>query len=235
MTEKVEIWKTYKIELQVDGQFGGQIPRSEDEIRAMLEHRMPGKKPEDARPIDELVGEVTSQVDVQDPEDDNYVPGWSTFKHDAEGKLQYEGRCIRGHLKDCALQVKEFYPEIKNFRSKVVNRLYVANDLIPLTSSELVPFTEPEGTETRYIQVMTRQGPRSAIKYIDYILDPYLTFNIKLLNDTRDPKKVKDIITIEHIKSILEYGSIHGMGAERSQGWGRYTISNITEITGLPF
>ena len=226
MSDGVTVWQEYIIGLQINGQFGGQIPRSEDEIRAMLEHRMPGRKPEDARPIDELVEEVASQVDIQDTEDEDYVPGWSTFKHSAlDGQLQYEGRCIRGHLKDCALQVKDLYPEVKNFRSKVVNKLYVADTFIPLTKGGTDPFYKADGTETRYIQVMTRQGPRSAIKYIDYINDPYLEFRVKLL--------VNKEITIEHIKTILEYGSVHGMGAERSQGWGRYTVGNITDITDL--
>ena len=69
---------------------------------------------------------------------------------------------------------------------------------------------------------MTRQGPRSAIKYIDYVNSPFFEFNIKLMND--------GIISMKHIESILQYGSVHGMGAERSQGWGRYSVAGITEL-----
>jgi len=29
---------------------------------------------------------------------------------------------------------------------------------------------------------------------------------------------------------MLAYGSTHGLGAERSQGWGRYSVTGITEI-----
>jgi hypothetical protein len=37
------------------------------------------------------------------------------------------------------------------------------------------------------------------------------------------------IITEDILKAIFEYGSIHGLGQERSQGWGRYTYE-IKEI-----
>ena len=229
-TDAVKIWNQYRISLQFEGEFGGQIPRSESEIKTMLEHRMPTRKPEGAVPIDELALEVASQVDVQDEDDEEYLPGWSTFKRNQKGALMYEGRCVRGHLKDCALQVKEFFPEIKNFRSKVVNRLYVNDTLIPIKDENGNTLVDIEDTEVRFIQVMTRQGPRSAIKYIDYVTNPAFDVTIKLLNDTRNPKTTRDIITIDHISAILEYGSVHGMGAERSQGWGRYTVTDITEL-----
>ena len=219
--EEIRIWNTYRVGLQFDGEFGGQIPRSEKEIRKMLEHRMPGRKPEGAVPIEELVEQVATETPVQDEESEDYVPGWSTFKRSTDGNLLYEGRCVRGHLKDCALQVAGFFPAIKAFRAKVVNSLYVVNKTMPLLGSSLNVISEIHDTEQRFIQVMTRQGPRSAIKYIDYILDPYLEFDIKLRADK--------VIEISHIESILEYGSLHGMGAERSQGWGRYTVERITE------
>jgi len=220
--KKEAIWKIYKLGFQIDGLFGGQLPRSETEIRAMLEHRMPTKKPEDAIPVEELVDKVVSQVDVQDEDDDDYIPSWSTFKHNVTNTLVYEGRSVRGHLKDCALQVQNFHKDVKNFRSKVVNRLYVMDDLIPLYREDGEPYKEVVDTEVRYIQVMTRQGPRSAIKHIDYVMNPYFEVTIKLLND--------GIINMSHIESILEYGSVHGMGAERSQGWGRYEIKQFVEV-----
>jgi len=48
-----------------------------------------------------------------------------------------------------------------------------------------------------------------------------LTFELKVFND--------GVIAPEILNTIFEYGSIHGMGQERSQGWGRYTF-NITEL-----
>ena len=116
--EAVQIWNRYQITLQMEGEFGASIPKTEKEIKGMLENRMPKNKPDGGQPIEDLIEEVSSQIDTE--EETEF--GWLTFKRDDEGLL-YEGRCIRGHLKDCALAVKDFFPDIKVFRSKVVNRM----------------------------------------------------------------------------------------------------------------
>jgi len=94
-------------------------------------------------------------------------------------------------------------------------KVYVITDVIPLGAQE------PAGTEARYVQVVTRMGPRSTIKYVDYLEQPTLVFDLKVLND--------GVITLDILKTIFDYGSIHGIGQERSQGWGRYTF-DITKI-----
>ena len=115
----------------------------------------------------------------------------------------------------------QLFPDIKVFRSKVVNRMYIEESMIPVYKDD-VRVTEPDEAQQRFIQVMTRQGPRSTIKYVDYVDSPTITFHIRLLND--------GLIDIDHIKTMFEYGATHGMGAERSQGWGRYSVVDIKQI-----
>ena len=206
-------WQRYQVILHMVGWFGASIPRTPNEIRNMLNHRMPTTIPEGAVPMEELAEQVIAEVGA----DEEQPPGWATFKRDAQG-LYYEGRTVRGHLKDCALQVQGFYPAVKNFRAKFVNRVYIQDDKIRLLrEGQLV--TVIDGTETRFIQVMTRQGPRSAIKYLDYVDQPHLTFVVQIMDD--------GVIKLEHLQTVLDYGSMHGMGAERSQGWGRYTVAAV--------
>jgi len=211
------MWLTYRVELQMTGWFAASLPRSKDQIASMLEHRMPLHPPDDFTPIAELVDEISEKVppaeDEGEHEDVKF--GWATFPRNENG-LYYEGRCIRGHLKDCAMQVRAFIkPEVKALKAKVSNKVYVITDVIPLGAEE------PAGTEARFVQVMTRMGPRSTIKYVDYLDKPTLVFNLKVFND--------GVITPEILNYIFEYGSIHGLGQERSQGWGRYTF-NITKV-----
>lgn len=201
------MWKEYIVELTIVGKFAASIPKSREEIGSMLINRMPGKKPKDAIPVEELTDQIATEVDAE-PE-----PGWATFKKNDRG-LYYEGRCIRGHIKDCATQVAAMFPNVKAFKAKVANKVYVVNDYIPLNKNE------PDGYEQRFIQVMTRQGPRSTYKFIDYLQDVTLLFTLRVLND--------DVITEDMLKAIFTYGSVHGLGQERSQGWGRY-VYKITE------
>ena len=214
---KKGMWLRYQVELQMTGRFAASLPRTREEITAMLEQRMPVNPPEDYTPIEELAEEVAAKVAPAEGEEDHEEVkfGWATFPKDDNG-LYYEGRCVRGHLKDCATQVRGFLePEVKALKAKVANKVYVVTDVIPLGAKE------PAGTEARYVQVMTRMGPRSTIKYVEYLEKPELTFELKVFND--------GVITPEILNTIFEYGSIHGMGQERSQGWGRYTF-NITEL-----
>jgi len=212
------MWKQYEVELQMTGMFGASLPRTREEIEKMLEYRMPVKPPEDFVPLDEIVNEVVEKVgaSAERDEEGELKFGWATFPRN-DGGLYYEGRCVRGHIKDCANQVKDVIkPEMKALKAKVANKVYVMTDVIPLGAKE------PAGTMQRFVQVMTRQGPRSTIKYVDYLEKPKLTFRLNVLDD--------GVITDDILNAIFEYGSIHGMGQERSQGWGRYTFT-VSEAT----
>ena len=212
------MWKKYDVELQMTDKFAASLPRTKEAIRQMLEHRMPDAPPENFIPISELAEEVAEVVGAHgegEEEDEELRYGWATFPRN-EGGLYYEGRCIRGHLKDCANQIKDaLKPSVKAMKAKVSNKVYVMTDVIPLGSNE------PVGTEQLFVQVMTPRGPRSSIKYVDYLEKPTLKFRLNVLDD--------GIITEDILKTIFEYGSVHGIGQERSQGWGRYTFT-ITQI-----
>jgi len=199
-----DMWKKYDVKLKMMGQFGASIPKTKEEIVAMLAHRAPTRPPEDATPLPELADQVAEEVGA----DEESLPGWATFKRNGAG-LYYESRCVRGHLKDCAHQIAGMVGDIKNFRAKFVNRVYVETEVIPLGKAE------PDGMEKRFIQVMTRQGPRSTFKFIDYLEKPELRFAVVILEDS--------VIERKHLEMALNYGAIHGLGAERSQGWGRYS------------
>jgi uncharacterized protein YbaR (Trm112 family) len=236
------MWNKYEVELQMPGYFAASLPRTRDEIEKMLEHRMPAKPPEDFIPLDELVDEVAEKVgateEADEEEEEEVKYGWATFPRNEDG-LYYEGRCVRGHLKDCANQVKDvlgrkakmaskgelsqtkdktkaYQDPFKALKSKVANKVYVITDVIPVMVDG-VQVKEIGGTVQRFVQVMTRQGPRSTIKYVDYLEKPVLTFRLNVLDD--------GIITDDILNFIFEYGSVHGMGQERSQGWGRYTFT----------
>jgi len=236
--EDIHMWKKYEVELKMLDKFAASLPKTKEEIQAMLENRMPSKPPENFTPIAELTEEVAEKVATPaegEEEEEELKYGWATFPRNEEG-LYYEGRCIRGHLKDCANQIKDVKPEVRALKAKVANKVYVMTDIIPLLIWEDdKPLKEGEpsptrslrrakeiaGTQQRFVQVMTRQGPRSTIKYVDYLEKPTLKFRLSVLED--------GIITKEILTSIFEYGSIHGLGQERSQGWGRYDFT-ITEV-----
>lgn len=207
------MWRKYEVTLNMTGRFAASLPRAREDIERMLLNRMPVKPPEGHIPIGDLVEKVIEEVGAGEGEQQF---GWATFPKDKDG-LYYEGRCVRGHLKDVANQVKGVVkPEIKALKAKVANRVYVMTDVIPLYNKDGLRLTEPSATEQRFIHVMTPMGERSSIKYIDYVEKPVLRFYLQVLDD--------GVVTDEILKTLFEYGSVHGLGQERSCGYGRYTF-----------
>lgn len=209
------MWNKYEVKLQMTGLFAASLPRTREEIEKMLENRMPAKLPEDFISLEELADEVAEKVGVEEDEEDLKY-GWATFARNDAG-LYYEGRCVRGHIKDCSNQVKgAIQPEVKALKAKVANKVYVMTDVMPLMRNG-EQIREADGTIQRFIQVMTMKGPRSTMKFVDYVEKPELTFQLNVLDD--------GVIEDDILDAIFEYGAVHGLGQERSQGWGRYTYS----------
>jgi hypothetical protein len=117
--------------------------------------------------------------------------------------------------KDGATQVSRFI-DMTAFKSKVANKVYVMTERIRLGKDK------PDGTIQRFVQAITPKGPRSSIKHIDYVVAPRLSFHLKVLDD--------GVITEDHLRLIFEYGAVHGIGQERSQGFGRYTLEVFERI-----
>lgn len=209
------MWTKYAVTLQLTGRFAAGNPKTPKEIEGMVTHRAPTTPPPNATPLEEIITNLEEAVGASE---DNET-GWATFLHDDKG-LYYEGRGVRGHIKDCVAQLQWMFPAIKNIKSKFINRVYVEDERIYLQMPNTQAwFASPTGTETRFIQVITRQGPRSAIKHIDYVECPTLHFTLLIMDDK--------LITEELLRAIFEYGAVHGMGQERSQGWGRYTLQSL--------
>ena len=216
------MWKRYQVEVEFTTNFGASLPRTPDGIRAMLEHRMPSeaafKKIENPVPVAVLAEQVIQEVEASEEE----PPGWATFPHDAQG-IYVEPRTVRGHIKDCALQVAAT-TGITAFKAKVANKVYVVEEPLRLRRADSALITKVDGTITRTIQVMTRQGPRSSLKRVDYVAPPSrLAFVLRVWDDK--------VVGEKELRTIFEYGEVHGMGAERSQHWGNYHLLKLEAMS----
>ncbi len=179
-----------------------------------LNSRKPKQKPEGAKPLEEIEQEVLESIE-EDME--RTTVG---FQGDDKG-LFTRGATIRAHLKDCANQIKDFV-SVKAFRAKVSNRIYIEEYHIYFRKNG-EHIKESDSTFEQPIHAMTPRGPINALKVVQYLEKPILTFTLKLLDDGNKE------VTLENLKKIFEYGSIHGYGGERSMGEGRYTFE-ISEI-----
>lgn len=201
------MWQYAKVEMDFEYRLCGSQPLNKEIVGPWLESRMPKEKPEGGKSIEEIKEEVLASIDgVQD----KITLGFQSN----DGGLFVRSGTIKSHLKDCANQIKDtFKPEIKAFRSKVANKLFIEKYAVELLKSGK-RVIETDGIYDQPVHVMTPQGPRDGLKKIQYIEKPSIVFTMKLLID----KEIKK----EHIYQIFEYGTIHGYGGERGMGEGRY-------------
>lgn len=206
------MWKRYEVELNFTTPFAGSVPKHPKDIEAMLLAREPSdaavkrrmEEGEEITSIPELAEKVEKEVGATE----EVERGYATFKKDDKG-LYFEARCVRSHIKDCANILGQGTLEIKALKAKVANRVYVEPERIYLGRKE------PDGSENRVVHAMTRKGPRSSLKTIDFVDNAKIKFTLKVLED--------GVIDRDILEAIFDYGGTHGMGQERSQGWGQYT------------
>lgn len=232
------MWNKFKVDLKFTGKVMGGIPKDEKMIKSWLEagrmkdvrfEKETGKG-EDLRTLEEIQKECIDNAMIEEDAKEDKV--WVGFLADENGVYAREHQ-LKAHMKDCSNQIKDFKAlgkvkgiskngKVTALKSKVANKVYIESEINYFTRDGK-PITEVDGCHEHGIRIMTLQGERSALKRNDYIEKPDLSFVLKVLDD--------GVITIEALKYIFDYGSVHGMFSERAHGYGKYdyTIEEIEE------
>lgn len=81
--------------------------------------------------------------------------------------------------------------------------------------------TAPDGVDERPIHVQTAQGPRAALKRSDYVEGVEIMFSIWVLKTA--PAETRHIGE-QDLVQILTFSQENGLGADRSQGAGKFDV-----------
>lgn len=266
---KEPLFKNYNVVLQFRGKFASALPTTYKENLAMLLARENKRAKVDGMPSFEAVAagiaasvaqraitderghsvvtltdsEATSLREAaQDKEPEAPIPH-ATFHRNELGQLMYELRCIRGHYKDCALQVGQYIKQDADegdktanaFKAAVANGVFIqdaegndTNLFVLVHEDGVTPYLKPDGlagidsTELFNIHVPTPRGLRSSQKLIDFIERPRMSFTLRVFSGSGK-------VTQERLEMLFTYGGEHGMGQERSGGvWGKYNLVSLT-------
>jgi len=135
------------------------------------------------------------------------------FLRDEEKGLFVEARQIKAGLKKAANVCKKALNFPGYMRARLSERVFIMPNRIFLGRDK------PDGTFVRYVHVVTPKGPRSAKKFCDYVLKPVISFNLFLLDD--------GVITERHLIARFDWLGQEGLGAERSQGEGKFLLKKL--------
>ena len=211
------MWEKYEVTMTFEHRVCGSVPQSKELVPIWIKSRMPKNKPENGMNAEELEQEVLDTM--QQEMEEKTTLGFQQVA----GTLAARGGTIKAHLKDCANQIKDaIKPQIKAFRAKIANKVYVEDYWVQFERDGKT-INQIDGSFEQPVHVMTPMGPRNALKVIGYLEYPMFKFTLMLLPDKE--------ITIDSVKHIFEYGSVHGYGGERGMGEGRYTFE-ITAVEG---
>jgi len=201
--EKI-MWKYYDVTIKMRDKLIGGYPKNPDSEAAMLR----------ARGLEDLIPPAIDPATLSEEDraalkESSLQKSWTGFKSNGIG-VYLESRNVKAMFKECANILKgPALLDVKNFKSKVAERVFIEPYHIALGD-------KPDGTDSRVVHVMTAQGPRTSIKFFDYMEQPEISFTIKVLQD--------GVVKEEHLRTILEYAQDNGLGADRSQNFGQFDL-----------
>jgi len=207
------IFDTYKVTILIKDIVGGR-PATAEMIEKWVAATCKAKTAEErARIVD---ADVQALGDVADDK----AQAHTTVFARVDGGLAIEGRQVKAMLKEAANIIKGRDPvKVKNLRSKVADQVFVSEEYIPLGR------TEPDEYQERPIHVMTAQGPRTSIKRVEMVKGAEVTFTVRR-RQGRDTQSVPEPTLL----AILDYCQTLGLGADRSQGYGTFTVQSVEKV-----
>lgn len=133
------------------------------------------------------------------------------FKRDANG-LYIESRYIKAMLKEC---VNILYAGDRWGKTKKGPRSFLAERVFPNPDHISLGRMEPDGVELFIGHTTGPKGPQSNITYVEYVTGTEIEFTLMV---------ARDAIEVEHWPEIWVLAQENGIGALRSQGFGRFDI-----------
>ena len=205
----------------------GGVPKSEKAIEGWIRTNV-----EDKSKLDQMISDTKEAMKVdelsKEDVDDLAKSAWNGFKQDEHG-IYIEGRQIKSMLKESANVIKNVL-NVSAFKARVAERVFVVEDKVYINNEDDVRFKEPSGFYEGMVHAMTAMGKISALKRVDYVESASITFTLRVLDEklvTKDKKRL-DIPT--YIMHLITHAQENGLGAERSQGNGKFTCDFFGEI-----
>lgn len=204
----------FDVQLQIETLVGG-TPKSEKAVEGWIRTKLSARDEQ----LRAMVTEVMLEAGVEAEEAAAKLAekiGLCGFKSDERG-LYIEGRQVKSMLKEGAGIARaadrltaKWGTTNKGVIGFTAEHIFVVDDRIYLG------VTEPTGVNQRFIHKITRQGAISAFVTEEYISDAKVSFTVESDYDFKEDEWAAIWLTAER----------NGLGASRSQGFGRFTVTS---------
>ena len=211
----------YRVEIEFVKECVGGIPKNENVLEAWVQSRGE-RKGADPKYLKKLIEKIKQEVEAEE----DMEKYWTTFKRDDAG-IYLEDRNVKAMLREAATTLEYFRGKGSTARKQTFQHgLFVKPDKIRFHRDGKV-IREPEATQERAVHITTAMGPRSALKREDVVLPgARMTFEIWVVR----PNGGEAHITKEMLRDWLELGQEIGLGASRSQQFGKFRVVRFERI-----
>ena len=226
-TAKSEHWRTLRVSIQIREWMLAGKPASLDVAEKMLKAR--GLEDQiEALPTDEA-GRAEKAEEV-------VLEGLCEFFR-RPGKLGPDGKegiwFPTNHLK---AGIKENWSvlglrnEIRGSRGAIAEGLFVYAAVPPGTPTDELDWIwlgeAPKGQHTAIAHTMSPKGPVHSLKRHEYVEKVTFSFDVAIARVLLEADKIPD----EKFAAMITHWAEHGMGACRSQGFGKFDILEIKDV-----
>jgi hypothetical protein len=210
------LYDRYRVTLRLRDKICGGMPKNPDLIRSWVEA---GTEHSDERTEAQTKEAIEALVDATTEK------SWNGFPGDDTGGLFIWSRQIKALFKECASMLRvtvEKRGSKQIFQHGFEIKGAVKDDRVYLGRKD------PHGYDEGPIHVQTAQGPRTALKRVDYVLAPELTFEVWVLaTHAAETRHVGET----ELRQMLLFGQENGLGADRSQGRGKFDVVAFERVS----
>jgi len=236
----VNIYTKYKVTMVTANRLLGGWPKHPESELAMLEarHRKGLVKDETVEAARARVQEMSSDDDIEESEKAK-LKSWTGFKAEPD-KIEPEGHGIFLETRQLKAGFKETATVLgltnvhRGVRQILQHSFFIRGcehpDRVYLydkghKEADRKRLVEPDGHEETVAHVIGPQGPRSTIKFHDYV-EPgtYIEFEIWFA-DPKDKRMSEEFLTY-----CMQLAQDNGFGCSRSQGFGRVKFLTVEEL-----
>lgn len=223
MTKKIDdrfnpanLYDHYRVTIAVRDRICGGMPKNPDLIKNWVESTTEFADEKSAELVQENAELIVNAVAEK---------CWNGFPEDPQHGLFIPCRNVKAMLKQSA-QLLGIYKRKRGSKQIMAEGMEVKSIDGNLPNANggariYLGKKAPDGTDEGAIHVMTAQGPRAALRRMDYVTEPTLSFEIWVLKT--DPKEDRHIGEKQLIE-ILTHACENGLGASRSQGEGKFDV-----------
>jgi hypothetical protein len=209
------LYDVYRVTIAVRDRICGGVPKNPELIRAWVEATTGHADEQSAQLVQQ---DLDLLVNTQSEK------CWIGFFGDEKG-IFFPCRCVKACLKQSSTVLgitkqkrgsKQILAEGMEVKSPDGgDRLYFG-------------LKEPSGTWENAIHVNTAQGPRSALRRMDYVSKPKMSFEIWVLKTAAQELRH---IGEDDLVNILRHAQENGLGASRSTGEGKFDVIEFQKVS----